>query len=1020
MRRFVAGGTMLGVATMVWMAGMELFACWASGSWPSPGLGARLTYGGFLVLVVLGIGPLLGATAGGVGLAVGNLAEVMAKKRVDEPKYRVWMYTLLMSPFVAMVASRAFRGRRATQFAYKDVMALATGLVLLLVGYGVLRVMQWAKTRVLLGRAPRWETWGYVFVLFTASAFAHRADELVLQGLYSFFHWGMAGISVGSALLGFYTSYLLLRGKGRRFWSRITAPSVAVTVAVVMTILGGAALAHLGRRHRLRPFAYRRTVLTAKVMTFVDRMGLLPHAASLGEVDSDVVVVASGVGPRVPDADVVLVTIDALRADMVGLYASKLGLTPNIDTLFGKAVRFEHAYTAMPQTSFAVTSLMTGSYVSSPDRASGPRRTTLADVLRRFGYKTAAFYPPAVFFIDHDRFTAYEQTRYGFEYFVVQYFKTKVDDDAAGRIDRVLAFLKEWQSGLKSGKEKGGRHLFIWVHLFEPHHPYQTRQGFGPKHPSSDRERYETEVAYADRQVGRLFRAVKKIRPKTLFVLTADHGEAFGDHDTSAHGTSLYVEQARVPLLMDAPGLKPTVVHQPVSLTDVAPTILSMLNLPVPASMEGSDVTSAMVPGSKVLLPPVFSELVMPDRHLEAVTMGHERLIVDHSAGTYELYDIDEDASETAPKDLDSSPKNKQEAGKLLGLLRKWNQGGMAAVRRKASSHPHPSATSRRFLLSGSLEQRRKASRALMKRPELVPSVEQVRSFLEGESDQEVRDRLTIVLGLKADKAQVKALRRLVARPDLPPDMLLAAAMALARLHDRAAVLPLEELFPILPDMEHKRAVLRTLGRLKDPRVLGLLGRTLDRPGLAMQAALAIGDLGDRGGVAWLVSRLGKPDCQAVLRKSIVESLGRLGGIKARSAIVSRLRREVEPLVVAAAIDALDHLGALEFVDWPHLERARLGRTLACDGTGCRLPKGASKLPFTGPGLLWIVTSNGKAARSISDPEIRRFAGGRILALPIEPRSSAWPKSLVWSVSVPIRALVFQRRKSARRGRKRG
>jgi len=1044
-RRLVAGGTMLGVVTMAWMAGLELFACWGSGAWPSPGMGDRLIYGSLLFLVVFGAGPLLGVTAGLLALAVGNLSEVMAKKRVDEPKYRVWMYSLLMSPFVAMVASRAFRGRRASQFAHKDLLALATGLGLLLIAYGALRALQWAKTRILIGQSGRWETSGYALGLLVVSALAQRADELVLQGLYPFVHWGLAGISILAAFLGFYTWYLLLRGKGRRFWARITAPSTVVTVAVAMTILGGAALAHLARRHRLRPFAYRRTVLTAKIMALTNRAGFLPHAASLDEVDSDVVVVPSGVGPRIPDADVILVSIDALRADMLGLYGSKLGLTPNIDRLFGKAVRFEHAYTAMPQTSYAVTSLMTGSYVSSPDRASGPKRTTIADVLRRFGYKTAAFYPPAVFFIDHQRFISYEQTRYGFEYFVVQYFKTKYDDDAAGRIGRVLAFLKEWQDGLKSGKEKGGRHFFIWVHLFEPHHPYQTRDGFGPKHPSSDKERYETEVAYADRQVGRLYRAVKKIRPNTLFVLTADHGEAFGDHDTSAHGTSLYVEQARVPLLMDAQGLKPKVVQQPVSLTDVAPTILSLLNLPVPASMEGADVTSAMAPGSKVVLPPVFSELVLPQRHLESVVMGHERLIVDRTAGTYELYRIDRDASETKPQDLDSDPKNKREAGKLLGFLRKWNQGGMAAVRRKASSGVHPAAANRRFLLSGSLEQRRRASAVLMRRPNMVPEVAQVRSFLEGESDQEVRDRLTIVLGLKGDKTQAKVLRRLAVRPDLPPEMLLAAANALARLHDRAAVRPLESLFPSLPDLEQKRAVLRTLGHLKDPRALGLLGRILNRPGLAMQAALAIGDLGDRQGVALLVGRLSKSDCQAVLRKAIVESLGRLGGIKARSAILSLIRHEAEPLVVAAGIDALDRIGALGLVGWPFVGRARLARLLACDGAGCRLTKeGASngpasksvsshgsaspagaKLPFTGPGLLWIVTSNGKAARAISCPGIRRFAGGRILALTIETGASGWPKLLVWSAPVPVRGLLYQRRKTvhgakAGRGRKAG
>ena len=242
---------------------------------------------------------------------------------------------------------------------------------------------------------------------------AWLADTLVLPRLYPAFHAALLGIVLAASAM---TALLL---HGQRAWRPI-----------VFATVGGALLAALAM-----PRASRAVVGDDNL-----RRVLVEHAPILGRA----VLVASQIAPPAPvedDAvealttaalvhptgspraldwtghDIVIVTIDALRADHVSSYGYARPTTPNIDRLAARGARFEHAYCPTPHTSYSVTSMMTGKYMR-PLLAldTGDDSETWARYLRRYDFRTAAFYPPAVFFIDEHRFRRMKEEGLGFEY----------------------------------------------------------------------------------------------------------------------------------------------------------------------------------------------------------------------------------------------------------------------------------------------------------------------------------------------------------------------------------------------------------------------------------------------------------------------------------------------------------------------------------------------------------------------------------------------------------------------------
>ncbi len=279
--------------------------------------------------------------------------------------------------------------------------------------------------------------------------------------------------------------------------------------------------------------------------------------------------------------NLLLVTIDTLRADRVGA-----GFTPVLDGLAARGVRFTDARTVAPLTLPAHTSILTGQLPPAHGvRLNGvtakPGATAIADRLRRTGYRTAAVV--GAFVLDRrfglaEGFDAYDDA-------------IRRDPDAAERleaerpanlvIDRAIAMTTQFEP-LQS--------WFLWVHLYDPHAPY-----VAPRVPTATTSPYDAEVSFADAELGRLLKAIdqRDDAPRTAIVVAGDHGEGLGEHGEATHGMLLFDSTLRVPLIVVAPGMSPAVRSNPVSLVDIAPTLLALAGQPSDAALPGTSLLEA-------------------------------------------------------------------------------------------------------------------------------------------------------------------------------------------------------------------------------------------------------------------------------------------------------------------------------------------------------------------------------------------------------------------------------------------
>jgi arylsulfatase A-like enzyme/Flp pilus assembly protein TadD len=275
-----------------------------------------------------------------------------------------------------------------------------------------------------------------------------------------------------------------------------------------------------------------------------------------------------------------IITLDTTRADRLGCYGYEQAQTPVLDSLAAEGILFEEAYTVAPITLPTHTSLFTGLYPAETGiRTNGRGRlpesiTTLASVLKQRGYETAAFIASVVL-----------NRKYGLN----QGFETY--DDELGEDQSTLDPMHRQRSGetvvdsaLRWLDRTHRRPFCCWVHLFDPHSPYVPHTDlFGDEF--ADRP-YDGEIAYVDRQVGRLidFLKVRGLEQDTLVVVLGDHGEGLGDHGERMHSYMLYKTTMHVPLIFRRPGRLPAGkrVAPRVSLVDASPTILECLEIADP------------------------------------------------------------------------------------------------------------------------------------------------------------------------------------------------------------------------------------------------------------------------------------------------------------------------------------------------------------------------------------------------------------------------------------------------------
>ena len=279
-----------------------------------------------------------------------------------------------------------------------------------------------------------------------------------------------------------------------------------------------------------------------------------------------------------PTPNVILITVDTLRADHLGAYDTQAGFTPSIDSLARDSIVFDNAAAQVPLTLASHASILTGTYPfhnGVQDFTGEPldaRFQTISQSFKRNGYATEAIV--SSFVLDRSWGLSRGFDRY-YDEFAAKDFTQKnialVERRAASSVDQAIAWLKRYPS----------QPFFLWLHLYDPHSPYDPPEPFRSRFKN---DLYSGEIAYADAQLKRLFEFLKQnnLYEKSAIVLLSDHGESLGEHGEREHGFFIYQSTTRVPLLIKPPrGAKmvPRHITTPVQVMDVAPTLLELVNI---------------------------------------------------------------------------------------------------------------------------------------------------------------------------------------------------------------------------------------------------------------------------------------------------------------------------------------------------------------------------------------------------------------------------------------------------------
>jgi arylsulfatase A-like enzyme/Flp pilus assembly protein TadD len=335
---------------------------------------------------------------------------------------------------------------------------------------------------------------------------------------------------------------------------------------------------------------------------------LLAAAAAAGTAPASSAPASSAPASSAPN--VLLVTIDTLRADHVGAYGRSGAHTPTLDRLAREGVLVRDAVVQVPQTRPSHATILTGlqpyehglrdNY--SPPLA--PATPTLATVLRAAGWDTAAFvgaYPVS-------RLSGLDR---GFDVYDDPFSGKGADDDGrterrAGEVvDRALAWLRKPRA----------RPFLAWVHLFDAHAPYEAPAPWGQRFAKSP---YDGEVAYADAEVGRLVAWLDSagIRDRTLLVVTSDHGEGLGEHGEDEHLFFVYDSTLRVPLVFSWPGRLPggARVGGQFRSVDLLATLLDLAGVKAPAT-SGASRAAALRSGGGIEAADSYAETLYSQLH---------------------------------------------------------------------------------------------------------------------------------------------------------------------------------------------------------------------------------------------------------------------------------------------------------------------------------------------------------------------------------------------------------------------
>lgn len=485
-----------------------------------------------------------------------------------------------------------------------------------------------------------------------------------------------------------------------------------------------------------------------------------------------VVVFASSSASATDHPNILLITLDTVRADHLGCYGSPANATPVLDRLAAGGVLFESAYTSTPITLPSHTSLLTGLYpFRSGVRDNGVDRlpesaTTLAELLHARGYSTMAVVSAAVlertFGLDQGFDVYDEDVQYG------ERDPLLFEERSAEQVD--AAVLRQAAS-LKPP-------FLLWVHYFDAHFPYNPPAPYSRQYAS---DLYTGEIAFVDAQLGRLLDSLssRKLMDNTIVVVAADHGESLGEHGEKTHGVFLYESDLRVPLLFSAPGRLPAGarIKGLARLVDVVPTLLDLAGLPAPKGIDGRSLKPAIASG-RTGTKEAYQETLLPWNSFGWSPLYGLRTDSFHlvHAPKDELYEPASDPRETSDlshkqpekvagllEQLDAYPYKKAAAGKPAEVSPELREQLESLGYVSGPAPPAAGSTSLRDPKDGApLLQKIDEVRAMIKQGEAAKAASLLESFVEADPDNSAA-QVTLATALMQEKKYADAQKHLEA-----------------------------------------------------------------------------------------------------------------------------------------------------------------------------------------------------------------------------------------------------------------
>jgi arylsulfatase A-like enzyme len=366
-----------------------------------------------------------------------------------------------------------------------------------------------------------------------------------------------------------------------------------------------------------------------------------PPPATMAELPASV--------PR--DLNLLLVTIDTLRADHLGCYGYGRPTSPAIDALAAAGALFENGWAHAPSTRYSMPAIATGRWPSiiTWDESIwwprlGPNMRTTAEALHDGGYFTAGMFSFNYFAIgDHRGFERgmdlYRSDRAVLHVAVNGPMESR-GSSSREMTDDAIAFIDAHRD----------KKFFLWLHYYDPHLSYEPHAEV-PSFGTARVDLYDGEIRFTDLHFGRLLEHLRAVGlwDKTAIVLTGDHGEGFGEHGVTEHGFDLYTAQTRVPFIVRVPGLAPRRIAAPAGHVDIAPTLVNLARGPAEPSFIGRSLVPDLSgpPAADTDTRAVFQEVTSERGKKRAFITTRRHLIWNQTPGdTTECYDRTRDLAE--------------------------------------------------------------------------------------------------------------------------------------------------------------------------------------------------------------------------------------------------------------------------------------------------------------------------------------------------------------------------------------